>query len=453
MYIGRGYSLIAEEWIYLILTAVLLILFITGKKVALSAAFSAIILPKFENVFGCGSISTPLFVYFGIFMAMWEWLNRKYELEKPENEDTGLQVLDKLYWFLLASYGILNLLSAFVHIKDPYWQSGQAMGMFYSHFFWGRWFEFFRSLEQNEYWLWFSKILTWSVIISQCLIIPAYLFKTSRKWLFVWFVILLINIGLLVRVVFLPHFTLLLCILLFYKRSPRLYGKNLFGINSSFIQLNRFLKTFYIIGGILLLLKTPGISNAMDKVFWSVREWDTRVWLMKKTSQIGYFQPVVINADHLEGHKRFVLHRFSKQSGWEKVKILADNGARLSYWPDPLFTENQGLEQIYANTMGHITGYDSFTYENSPTPYKWKRKAIHRLITLDYFASGQKGKVSYKADYYERKYPSKDGKASRNYQDTLVRSIGYKYDGSVDHFEIITLTREHCGYKDSVPAD
>lgn len=437
MFLSQGYKLIGEEWIYLCTTAILLIFFITGKKLVIVSAITAAILPKFENVFGCGSISTPLFVYFGIFLSMWTWMLNKYKLDKEENHLLGLQVLDKLYWFLFASYGILNLLSAYVHIKDPYWQSGDAMEMFYTHHFWGKWYEEFRNLHGPAWWNHFMHWLSWSVLASQLLLIPAYLFKWSRKLLFIWFIILIINIAFLLRVVFLPHFTLFLFVLLFFKRSPQFYGKDLFKIDHKLPELRHFFKVFYVVGGVLLMLKTPVVSQGVDKVFWFVREWDTRVWLMKKTSQIGYFQPVVINADHLEGHKRFVLYRQNTKNKLELVPILSPKGKRLSYWPDPLFSENQGIEQIYANTMGHITGYDSFTYENSPTPYKFRQRAIHRLIMLDYRATLSKDSAVYVVQFYERRKPSTSGKPSWDYSDTLMGKFTYVYWGDSDKFKII----------------
>lgn len=430
-FLFNGYRLPHEEWIYTCITVAVLLSVLMGRWLPAMALAAALIVPKFEMVLGGGSISTPLFVYFMFFLSMWSWLVKSRNLKEPDNYAEASIILNRMYFILLSSYGMLNLLSALKHLADPYWISGDAMEMIFTHPFWGRFFETFRQLRTvhptvaNPV----MHVLTWSVLISQLLIIPLYLFKTGRKLLVVWFVFLLITLFICMRVVMLPHFTLLLFILVFYRTSPEEYGMQLFKAPADNRPLSRFMLAHFMLFGALTMLKAPVVSTATDKVFWFVREWDTRVWMNRRSAQMGFFQPVVLNADHLQGHRRFLLYRITKG---EKtlVPMLGSKGERLSYWPDPLFTENQGLEMIYSNCMSHITAYDSFTYQNNPTPYKWKGKAIERLIILDYRMSGMNGKVLYEADLSERKHPHQNGKASWDFSEKGTGTVRYLCDGN-----------------------
>lgn len=429
-YFFNGYRMPNEEWIFTILSVAVLIAVAWQRKLPVTALTAAFLIPKFEMVMGAPSISTPLFVYFMFFLSMWSWLVGRYELRLPENHTTAATILNRLYFLLFASYGILNLLSAFAHLKDPYWMSGDAMEMIFSHPFWGRLYATFRNFRAGNPGLAETVMHGWTyaVLFSQLLLIPLYLFKTGRKLLILWFIILLVNLFVYMRVVMLPHFTLLLFLLLFIRRFPHENGAGLLRMRTLPVPLKRYMVAHFVLFGLLFLLKTPYLSQAADKAFWFVREWDTRVWLHRRTAQMGFFQPVVLNADHVQGHRRFVLSR--KINGQSStVELLGPHGERRSYWPDPLMMENQGLEMIYANCMGHITALDSFSYQNNPTPYKWKGKSLERLMILDYRLSGLKGDAEYTARLYERNAPHAHGRASWDFSEHETEVLRYMYNG------------------------
>ena len=429
-FIYNGFQLLNEEWFYLIVILTLHFLVLSGKKTAVAALLLAIFFPKFESVFGVGSISTALFIYFCYFLAIWHWISGKYNLHLPDNTEKGVQVLNRLYWIAFCSYAVLNFLSALMHIADPYWQQGYGMELVLSHAFWGRFYQVFRELRNNYPQL--AEVLmvgiNHSVLISQILLIPLFLIKPLRKWVAIWFIILLFFIFVLIRVTWLPHYTLLLFLLIFWRKTEQEYGWTLIKPIPGFQGLKNYMFACYGLFAFLILVKTPELHKLTDKTLWFFREWDTRVWLNKRVTQFGLGQPNVLNADHVQGARRFVIYRETAK-GKELLPFLGPEGERLNYLPDPLFIQNQGLDQLYGNCMAHITAYDSFSYMNSPTPYKWKGRAVERLIRLDYFISRNKGNEKYLVEFYERKYPNDKGKVSWNYADSLTEIRRYQFNG------------------------
>jgi len=432
-YIYKGYSLANEEWLYLASVVALLTMLIANKKAMVAAFITAIIYPKFETVFGAGSISSALLIYFCLFLGMWEFLRKKYELDKPENHEQANRVLNKLYWIIFAAYGLINLLSALVHLADPYWFKGYGMEINLAHSYMGRFYHVFRELRAQypEIMEALMPLNTYGVIISQLILIPLYIFKPTRKWLVVWFIILLIHIFILLRIVLLPHFTLLFFILIFYRKTPSLYGISLLSPEKSIKPLRNYMWAAYSIFMLIFIFKTPKVSTAADKAFWFLREWDTRVWFNRRINQMGLGQPDIMNAQLIEGSRRFKIYH-SNGSRKELLPITGKNGERLSYLPDPLLIEHQGLEIIYGNTGAHLVAYDSFSYMNSPTPYKWKGRAVERLIRIDYFLKGYKGKHSYEVEFWQRAKPNKNGIPSWDYSDTMTEVRKYEFDGTTD---------------------
>jgi len=187
----------------------------------------------------------------------------------------------------------------------------------------------------------------------------------------------------------------------------------------------------YSIFMLIFIFKTPKVSTAADKAFWFLREWDTRVWFNRRINQMGLGQPDIMNAQLIEGSRRFKIYH-SNGSRKELLPITGKNGERLSYLPDPLLIEHQGLEIIYGNTGAHLVAYDSFSYMNSPTPYKWKGRAVERLIRIDYFLKGYKGKHSYEVEFWQRAKPNKNGIPSWDYSDTMTEVRKYEFDGTTD---------------------
>jgi hypothetical protein len=429
-FIYNGFSLINEEWFFLLLILLLHSLVIFNKKPALAALLLAIFYPKFESVFGVGNICTALFIYFCYFLAMWKYMANKYNLLAHENAETGVKVLNRLYWILFCSYAVLNFLSALMHLADPYWQQGYGMELVLSHTFWGRFYQAFRDLRHSHQDLanWLMAAINHGVLFSQLLLIPLFLFKPLRKWVSLWFIVLLVFIFILIRVTWLPHFTLLLFLLVFWRKTEQEYGLSLMKPLTGHDALKRYMFACYGLFAFLILVKTPELHKLTDKTLWFFREWDTRVWLNKRVTQLGLGQPSVLNADHVQGARRFLIYR-ETDKGKEVLPLLGKNGERLSYLPDPLLIQNQGLDHIYGNCMAHITAYDSFSYMNSPTPYKWKGRAVERLIRFDYFIKRKSGMEKYLVEFYERKYPNANGKVSWNYADSLTESRHYTFDG------------------------
>ena len=441
-FIYNGYSLANEEWFYLASVLALLTMLIANKKTMAAAFITAIIYPKFETVFGAGSISTALLIYFCFFLGMWEFLLKKHELDKAENHEKANLILEKLYWIAFAAYGLINLLSALIHLADPYWLKGYGMEMNLAHSYMGRFYYLFRELRDQHPAIMeaIMPLNTYGVIISQMILIPLYIFRPTRKWLILWFIILLIHIFILLRIVMLPHFTLLFFILIFYRKSPSLYGLKLLSPPKNILPLRNYMWAAYGIFLLLFLFKTPKVSSAVDKAFWFLREWDTRVWFNKRITQMGLGQPDIMNAQLLEGSRRFkIYHTTANRKEW--LPITGNHGERLSYLPDPLFIQHQGLEVIYGNTSAHLVAYDSFSYMNSPTPYKWKGRAVERLIRIDYFLKGYKGKHTYEVEFWERTKPHKNGIPSWDYSDTMTEVRQYQFDGKTDLPARIPLKR------------
>jgi hypothetical protein len=146
---------------------------------------------------------------------------------------------------------------------------------------------------------------------------------------------------------------------------------------------------------------------------------------------MGLGQPDILNAGALQGARRFMIyHKNGSKKEW--LPITGKDGERRSYLPDPLFIEHQGLEIIYGNTGAHLVAYDSFTYMNSPTPYKWKGRAVERLIRFDYFAKGYHGEHEYEVEFWERTKPNKNGVPSWDYTDTLTEIRKYAFNEKME---------------------
>jgi hypothetical protein len=217
-------------------------------------------------------------------------------------------------------------------------------------------------------------------------------------------------------------------IALFYRKTPQLYGWKLIKPIHEIKELRTFMWIAYAFFILLFLLRTPVVSTYTDKAFWILREWDTRVWFNRRINQMGLGQPNILNAEHIESPRRFVM--FHKKGKIKTIiPIMGTNGERLRYLPDPFGIENQGLENIYGNTWCHVVSADSFSYINSPTPYKWKGRAVERLIRIDYFVKGYQGSHEYEVEFWERTKPNKNGIPSWDYSDSMVEVRNYRFNG------------------------
>jgi hypothetical protein len=438
-FIYNGYSLANEEWIYLLAVVALLAMLLADKKTAAVAFITALVYPKFETTMGGGNISSPIFIHFCYFLGMWSWLTQKYELEKPENSEKGIVIINQLLWILFAAFAVVNLLSAFFHLADPYWKNGYGMEIVLQTNYWSKHFSLFRDLRQN-----YPDIMNvimpaenYITVYSQIIILPLFIWKWGRKMIFFWFIAYLLHITFLLRIVWMPHFTILLTILLFYRKTPQLNGWELIKPVREFKELRVFMWIAYAFFILLFLLRTPVLSDYTDKAFWILREWDTRVWFNRRINQMGLGQPNILNAEHIESPRRFVMYH---KEGKTKtiIPIMGLKGERLRYFPDPFCIENQGLENIYSNTWCHVVSADSFTYMNSPTPYKWKGRAVERLIRIDYFVKGYKGSHEYEVEFWERTKPNKNCMPSWDYSDSLVEVRKYRFNGNNEPVRLLT---------------
>jgi hypothetical protein len=441
-FLYNGYSLTTEEWIYLIFVVTLMILLMSQKQVTAAAFLTAIFYPKFETTLGSGNISTPIFIHFCYVLGLWNWIFKKYSLEKPENSDRARLAINQLLWMFFAGFAIVNLLSALLHFADPYWRSGSGMEIVLQTHYWGKQFTFFRNLRHNypEIMDIIMPLENYITLFSQFLILPLYIWKLGRKIVLIWFIAYLIHIVFFLRIVWMPHFTILLAMLIFCRKIPNIYGINLIKPSNEFKELRIFMWIGYVFFLLLFLLRTPGISNYTDKVFWMLREWDTRVWFNRRINQMGLGQPNILNAEHIESPRRFILYH---REGNVKtmLPIMGKAGERQNYLPDPFRIENQGLENIYGNTWCHVVSADSFTYMNSPTPYKWKGRAVERLIRIDYFVKGRKGKHEYEVEFWERKKPHENGVPSWDYSDTLMEIRQYTFNGENEPIRVSSLRK------------
>jgi hypothetical protein len=66
---------------------------------------------------------------------------------------------------------------------------------------------------------------------------------------------------------------------------------------------------------------------------------------------------------------------------------------------------------------------------------------VERLIRIDYFLKGYKGKHIYEVEFWERSKPNKMGIPSWDYSDTMTEVRKYQFDGKTDLPARITLKR------------
>jgi hypothetical protein len=407
-----------EEAFYLILVISLLVSLYFGRYLILTAILCAIVIPKFDAIFLVPSIADNLFSFMCLFFAA----NHAFvvKMEHP-SEAWRTKALDTLYWCLFLSYAFINLLSFFNHFNDDYWYYGSAMGKFLVSSSISRYFLFFRDL--NDTTIWFEplmKYITWAVLASQLLLIPIYLFKQTRKLIVIWVLILLFFIFGLMEVVMLPHYTILLFSLLFYRKSTQQYFTSLLKIPEKGNVMRIFLIVFYSFIGTSAILNTPVLSGYADKIFWIAREWDTKLWLYKKMSLLGYVKPNVLNTEEIQGSERwFTLHKIVNNEK-QLVPFIDKSGERLNYYPDFLFFGNQGSDYIKKNLVAYGINEDTFTYLNTAAPYKEKGRSETRLIKFDYSASfHHDDTIEYIVNYFS--FKGRDYK----YGDTMTEERRY----------------------------
>jgi hypothetical protein len=392
-------NILFEETFYLIFVVSLLILLYSGRYILLSSILCAVFIPKFDSVLLVPSIADNLFSFMCLFFSAHYAFVIK--MEHP-NEESRIKTLDVLYWCLFLSYGVINLLSFFRHIDDVYWLNGSAMGELLMASSISRFFAFFRELNDTTTWFMpLMKMNTWAVLVSQLLLIPLYLFEQTRKLIIIWVAILLFYIFGLMEVVMLPHYSILLFVLIFYRKSKQLYLRHLLEVPKN--SFRTFLIVFYSLLGIQVVLNTPFLSKGADKAFWLVREWDTKLWLNKKMSLLGYVQPDVLNTQEIQASSRwFTIYKIINGRK-ELVPFIDKRGERLNYYPDILYFGNQGSDYIKKNLVAYGMEQDTFTYLNSQTLYKEKGRSETRLIKFDYSASFHHDTVSYIVNYYTYK--------------------------------------------------
>lgn len=411
-YLSNAKSMAPEQWIYACAAAFILALVSFNIKRPLTAVLSLIIIYKFDFIFNCNSISTALFSFLCLFIAAYNY----FIINDKKHTARTLEILYALLWM---AYGYINFSSAWNHLSDPYWENGYAMELFFSHSYYGNFYNFFRQFQQHQPYAShiLFKCVTYSVLISQFLLIPLYYIKWGRLALRIWAIVLLITIGIFLKISLLPHFSALLFILIFWRKETNTITFNLLIPTATVIApLRKIMFLFYGFFGLSLCLHTPVLNKTSDLFFWTIREWDTKNWLNKKLAMLGFHKPDVFNTNHVEGGQRwFVIYRLDNNHK-QLVRFFDVHGARLTYSGfDPLGLQNHGSDYLYfGNTVQYVLGNDSVSYENSATPYRFKGNAITRLITFDFYRKSLTGPTRYAVDFYERPFKTENGKPSWN---------------------------------------
>lgn len=408
-FLANGKSMVFEQWLYAIFAAVSLMLVGLNIRRNITAVAALIIIYKFDFIFNCNSISTALFSFLCLFIAAYHSF-----IIELKGKDALLEVL---YAFLWMAYGYINISSAWNHLEDPYWKNGYAMELFFTHPYYGTFFNYFRSIQHNypEFSRLFFKGITYAVLSSQLLLIPLYFFKWGRIILRIWAGLLLITIGVFLKISLLPHFSLLLFILIFWRpEGTQISIKSILPRHIENLNLRRIAYGFYFVFIVSFSLHTPIVNKASEQLFWITREWETKNWLNKKFAMLGFHKPDVFNTNHVEGGQRwFVIYRIDGEHK-RLVRFFDTRGARLSYSGfDPLWLNNHGSDYLYfGNTVQYVLGNDSLTYENSATPYRFSGNAVTRLIRYDYYRKGSSEPTHYSVDFYERPFKTKGGNPS-----------------------------------------
>lgn len=429
-YYSNGQSMALDQWTIMILALAALAATAAGYKRSIAAVLSCILVYKLDKAFYSSSISTALFSFLCLFIAGYaKWI------EKSTKDDDAITEtrLELLYFLLWLSYSFINFLSAWQHIADPYWQNGSAMELFFTNPYYGTFAGFFQNFQHTNPILsgYLFKCISWSVLLSQWLLLPLYLFSLGRKLLVVWSLLLLICISVFLKISLLPHFSFLLFVLVFYRRGKsKFQRKNILPKNISMPSLKRYTWAIYVICALGFALHTPGISKITDQFFWSAKEWDTKLWLAKKMAIFGYHKPDVFNTNHAEGgQKWYVIYRY--QDGMpQMVRFFDTQGNRLSYsgW-DPLWLNNHGSDYLYfGNTVQYVLGNDTVTYELSETPYRFNGNSVTRLIAFDYYRQHFKTHEMYKVCFYARKSKISGGMVSWNPEVKLTNVVYFNID-------------------------
>lgn len=416
-FIYAGYSLSNEEWFYALLLFSLLILFILNKKPVLVAALLAWVVPSFDTVFCSGNYSTAIFRILCIFYAIWAW---RVKVNGAKNEDlrsTALSIeLDKLYWLVFLVFGVQNLFSGLLHLKNPYWGTGDAMAVILTHPYFGNFSEGFKNWLQHSpsSFLATAEISNWVMVISQIVLIPLYLFRITRPAVTVWMVGLLLWMFVFLGVGFFSWYTLALFVLVFVRKGKRSYLWSLIDFRSGSPGFRRMYITGLIMCLLFFLLKMPYISPVTDKFFWAIREWDTKLFVAKKLGWFGLFEPDVFNTNHLEGGQKWLRIYRLEATGRKEVPIFGPNGEKMNYFRfEPLGLQNHGSDFImYGNTLSYVLGIDTFTYQNSTLPYKMKGRVFERLLRFDKNFHNPEQDQKYEVEFWRRRFPHQNGKTS-----------------------------------------
>ena len=111
-------------------------------------------------------------------------------------------------------------------------------------------------------------------------------------------------------------------------------------------------------------------------------------------------------------------------SKFELLPIINKDGSMGSYsnlnFP---FVNNQNSDFLYYNfTFQGLIGNDSFNYQNSITPYKFKGSVFERLVQFDYNKRFKNmDSMEYRVDIYHREIPYIKGKVHPNIDFKLVK--------------------------------
>lgn len=396
-------GLITEEWIFstLYLGCIMLTLF---SRYWIAPLLIALLQAKFDNYFSCNTVGSVITVFIHFYFAAYYFTAKQFSNSK-EKDYTLFNLNTNHYKFLLVIlWSIINLYSLDGHLKDPYWLNGKAFGVMLCNPFLSPFYEIFRQLALSHHDVYFtvSKIVSYTFISLQALMLPLFLIKKTRVIFYLFMLTYIIGITFFIDTSFLSHFAILLFYLLLpqfcLKNKQLLIQKNPIKINRQTRKLNW---GFAIVIGLFVLINTPYLDNFTKKTIWLFREWDTYKFVDSKLKMIGLRKVNLFNAYQIEsGSKWFVIYR-QESNTWKLVPLIDTNGRKLSYHIDWLHTCNHGSDFLWlANTFNYAIGEEYVNYSNSMTPYKLPGPVYERLIRYDFNKYSQTSSTNYKVCFY-----------------------------------------------------
>lgn len=395
-----------EDLIFISIVSILIILFNIGYKLHVVGLLLHYLLLKFDSYFQCSNMFTVTAGFMCIFFALRTWLENKKQYNKADINTFSA-------WFLIIVFSVINAQSALQHIKDPFWQNGTALLSIFTTPYLSAGVSSIKFINNNIWLQNIIQILTYLTICIQFLSIILSLTGRVQLLLYFWIVPFLIFIIFWGNTGYLKYSILLMTFIFFkeFKSNIKIGQiKNFFRLP----HLNKTIKATMLVSLVYFMISSPVNAFGINKVFWIIREWDTHLFVKKKLSQIGFESFNLYNSYQLEsGNKYFVISKKHKNSNYyNSIPFMDKEGFVHNYGKFNLpFVNNNGSDFLYYNfAFNALIGNDSFTYNNSVTPYKFKGNVYQRMIQFDMnYNKHVFGEYIYKVEFYEREQPYING--------------------------------------------